>query len=226
MLKKGLYALLFLILFCACQEEAVKNYNGIWRIITVKSENRQQKPVAYWIENQGDTFIWGDGNFASDSGKWIIDETDILLLESQNGKERDSEWQISFKNDTLVMEGTANKSNSYKRYMEAVKVDKRPLHFRDKIVGKWVYEEVLMDSIALPKQENAWIEFRSNSIWYSQVDSGVWSMNAYAPILDINDQQGQPLNEWFAIMNQDSMRLIGTGTLKQDNLEARLLKIK
>jgi hypothetical protein len=226
MLKKGFYVLLLSIIFFSCQKEEVKNYDGIWQIITIKSENRQQKPVAFWLENNGETFIWGDGNFVSDSGKWIIDETDILLLESQNGKERDSEWQLSFRNDTLIMEGTANKSNSYKRYMEAVKIEKRPLHFRDEIIGKWAYDEILMDSIPLPKQENTWIEFRDNRVWYSPTDSGVWAMNAYAPILDINDRQGQPLNEWFVIVQQDSMRLIGTGTLEQDNLEAKLLKIK
>lgn len=226
MLKKIFFFIFSSIIFFSCQKEKIKNYEGIWQLIAIKSENRQQRPVAFWLEHQGDSFIWGDGNFASDSGKWIMTETDIVLLESQNGKERDSEWQLSFRNDTLIMNGTTTKSNSYKRYMEAVRVDKRPLHFRDKIVGKWEYDEILVDSVALPKRENAWIEFRKNSVWYSQSDSGVWSMNAYAPILDINDKTGQPLNEWFVIVQQDSMRLLGTETLKQDNLEAKLLKVK
>jgi hypothetical protein len=222
MLKNSFFVLLFSIVFFACQQEEKNNYEGIWQIITIKSKKGQQNPVAYWITSQDSSFIWGDGNFPLDSGRWFVNKSDVLLLESTNGKERDTEWQLSFRNDTLVMEGTDKKSNSYKRYMEAIKVQERPLHFRDQIIGKWQYDEILLDSVPFPKRDNSWIEFRKNSAWYSQSDSGVWSMNPYAPILDINDRRGQPLNEWFVIVSQDSMRLMGTETLKQNNLEAKL----
>lgn len=224
MLKYLFYVSFISIIFSACQEKEIINYEGTWQIITIKTKKRQQNPVAYWITTTDSSFAWGDGNIPLDSGKWLVNESEVLLLESSSGKERDTEWQLSFRGDTLLMQGTANKSNSYKRYMEAIRVSERPLHFRDKVIGKWQYDEILLDSVPLPKKENSWIEFRKNSVWYSQSDSGIWSMNAYAPILDINDKKGQPINEWFVIVNQDSMRLMGTATLEQDNLEAKLLK--
>ncbi len=226
MLKNSFYVILLSTILLSCQKGKVEIHDGVWQIIIVKSENRNQKPVAFWIEYQDSNFVRGDGSYALDSGKWFIDETDILLLESDNGKERDTEWQLSFRNDTLVMEGTPTKSNSYKHSMEAIKVDKRPLHFRDQVIGKWAYDEILVDSIALPKLDNSWIEFSKNGVWHSQADSGVWAMNAYAPILDINDREGQPLNEWFVVVTQDSMRLMSTGELQQEGLEAKLLKVK
>ncbi len=223
------YLLLFFVaislFFAACQEEQAPKYEGLWQIFMVKVENNQQNPVAFWLEIEGERFRWGDGDFVVDSGKWVLDEAEVIaLLNSDSGTEEDTEWALSFRNDTLVMKGTENKSSSHNRYMEAVRIQQRPIHFRDQVLGQWRFEEVQVDSVPQPKIENAFIEFNENGKWYAEADSGVWIMNPYAPVLKVNSITGQPLNEWLAIFTGDTMRWIGTSTLQQDKVHVILTK--
>ena len=224
--KINLLIILSMIFMVACQKKMDKDeLNRTWKIFTIKNEQQQQKPVAYWLNIDDNRFQWGDGDFVIDSGAWVLDEAKmIVLLDSDNGAADDSEWILNFRNDTLTFEGTENKSNSYKRYMEAVVTETRPLHFRDKVVGNWKFEEVTVDSIVQPKNEEAFIEFSKNGKWYAQGDSGVWLMNPYAPILKVNAINGQPLNEWIIIFKEDKMNWIGTNSLGQDKYRVKLSK--
>jgi hypothetical protein len=213
------------LLLWACEAKETTDYEGVWQITLIETENRKQVPVAYWIEKTGENFSWGDGDFPLDSGRWVWNEDrTVLLLESANGREHDTEWNVSWQQDTLLLNGTPNKSSSHKRVMWAVKVKERPLHFRDKIIGKWRYDEVMLDSVALPPRDDAWISFSKNQVWYTAGDTGVWEVNPFAPILTVADKRGKPINEWFLIVGQDSMRLVGTSTFEQDNVEAKLTR--
>lgn len=215
----------------ACQQKVdEKALDGTWQIFTTKAETKQQNPVAYWLSIDGARFQWGDGDYIIDSGAWVLDEASmIVLLDSDNGTENDTEWQLDFRNDTLTLEGTANKTNSYQKYMEAVRTKKRPQHFRDRVVGVWKFDEVSIDSVPEPKIEDAFIEFRENGKWYASGDSGVWDMNPYAPILNVNAITGQPLNEWLILFEknkENKMNWIGTSTLGQDKYQVKLSRKK
>ena len=113
--------------------------------------------------------------------------------------------------------------------MEAVRTKQRPQHFRDRVVGVWRFEEVSIDSVPEPKIEDAFIEFSENGKWYASGDSGVWDMNPYAPILNVNAITGQPLNEWLILFENnknDKMNWIGTSTLGQDKYQVKLSRKK
>lgn len=222
--KINLLIMLAILFMAACQKKIDKNsLNGTWQIFTIKAEKQQQNPVAYWLNIEDNRFQWGDGSFVIDSGAWVLDEAEmIVLLDSDSGTEDDSEWILNFRNDTLTLEGTENKTNSYKRYMEAVAIKNRPLHFRDRVIGNWKFEEVAIDSIIQPKNEEAVIEFNENGKWYAQGDSGVWLMNPYAPILKVNAITGQPLNEWLVLFKEEKMNWIGTTGLGQDKYTVKL----
>lgn len=233
MLKNQITLLIILstLFMAACQQKVDNNaLNGTWQIFTTKAENKQQNPVAYWLSIDNDRFQWGDGDYIIDSGAWILDEAEmIVLLDSDNGTENDTEWILNFRKDTLTLEGTENKTNSYQKYMEAVKTKKRPQHFRDKVVGTWKFDEVSIDSVPEPKIDNAFIEFNQNGKWYAQGDSGVWDMNNYAPILNVNAINGKELNEWLVVFDAnktDKMNWIGTSTLGQDKYQVKLSRKK
>jgi hypothetical protein len=229
--KITLLIVLSTLFMAACQQKVdIDNLDGTWQIFTTKTETKQKNPVAYWLNIDNNRFQWGDGDFIIDSGAWVLDEIEmIVLLDSDSGTENDTEWILNFRNDTLTLEGTENKTNSHQQYMEAVRTKKRPQHFRDRVVGTWKFEEVSIDSIPEPKIEDEFIEFNQNGKWYASGDSGVWDMNPYAPILNVNAITGQELNEWLIVFENnktDKMNWIGTSTLGQDRYLVKLSRKK
>jgi|GEM_PF-6336983 hypothetical protein len=228
-MKNRITLLIMLSIFfiTACQHEADTNIlDGTWQIFRTQTEKNKQNPVAYWLSIDNNRFQWGDGDFIIDSGEWVLDEAEmIVLLDSDNGTENDTEWTLNLREDTLTLEGTENKTNSYQKYMEAVKTKKRPQHFRDRVIGNWKFEEVSIDSVLQPKIDDAFIEFNINGKWYASGDSGIWDMNSYVPILSVNAITGQPINEWLILFERNKtnqMNWIGTSSLGQDKYQVKL----
>jgi hypothetical protein len=228
-MKNRITLLIMLSIFfiTACQQEADTNIlDGTWQIFRTQTEKNKQNPVAYWLSIDNNRFQWGDGDFIIDSGEWVLDEAEmIVLLDSDNGTENDTEWTLNLREDTLTLEGTENKTNSYQKYMEAVKTKKRPQHFRDRVIGNWKFEEVSIDSVLQPKIDDAFIEFNINGKWYASGDSGIWDMNSYVPILSVNAITGQPINEWLILFERNKtnqMNWIGTSSLGQDKYQVKL----
>lgn len=96
----------------ACSSKSPGPITGKWDMIAIRIYNEDASPELNpmndrWISfAEGGTFTSGSGDEQENAGTYQFDLTDNdLHLDSDAGPGDDSDWQLTFRGDTLLMRG-------------------------------------------------------------------------------------------------------------------------
>ncbi len=112
--KHLIFALLLFTFACSATEQSsqVTDLAGHWMMQAVYQEGNdvteEHNPERdrYITFREDGTFETGGSPWGKNTGKYIFNEADMrLFLDSDVGEEDDSNWIISFRNDTLHWQG-------------------------------------------------------------------------------------------------------------------------
>lgn len=100
--------LLFLILLYACNQSC-EFFIGKWKILNVVEDNKSIDLMENWMHLKSNgTFESYDGELKKIAhGKWKYQSKEKNLFIDGIGKDIDSDWSLSIKNDTLVFQSTS-----------------------------------------------------------------------------------------------------------------------
>ena len=109
-MKKLLILILFAGITCYSCKNSSNYFIGKWQILSVVENNKSIDLIENWMHlKDNGTFESYDGTLKkTENGKWVYKFNEKKLLIDGEGKEGDSEWILSTRNDTLFFHSTTD----------------------------------------------------------------------------------------------------------------------
>jgi len=108
-LKTNYIIILLFILFFSC-EQSSEFFVGKWQILNIVEDEVSIDLIDNWMHLKSNgTFESYDGELKKiERGKWTYQPEEKILFIDGVGKEGDSYWSLSIKNDTLIFKSTSD----------------------------------------------------------------------------------------------------------------------